>query len=99
MRVRIHRVPPSGVLEGVDLRPYVFKPGRLYEVDPMVAKVLLSGGYAESHLKADASDLPEQARACAKCGSQMTVIGQSKSPPLVHLQCGRCGYTSVHSLI
>src|SRR5215831_18129594 len=68
MRVRIRRVPPSPALEGVDLRPYSFREGRLYELDPPVARVLLSWGYADRHPKPEVSNLPQPARACSKCG-------------------------------
>lgn len=47
MKVRIHRVPPSRFLEGVDLGPERLQPGRLYELDPVIAGVLLVWGYAE----------------------------------------------------
>jgi ribosomal protein S27AE len=99
MRVRIRRLPPSPILEGVDLRPYTFREGRLYELDPPVAKVLLSWGYAERHPKATA-EVPAQARTCSKCGSSQTSItARSENPPLVHLKCGSCGYVSVHSMV
>jgi hypothetical protein len=41
MKVRIRRLPPSGVLEGVDLRPYKFRVGCEYECEPDVANVLI----------------------------------------------------------
>jgi ribosomal protein S27AE len=98
MRVRIRRVPQTQVLEGIDLRPFVFHEGRLYDVDPPVARVLLSWGYAERHPKVVAPPAAE-ARACSKCGSrQTTVMGQSQEPPLIHLSCGSCGFISVHPL-
>jgi len=100
MRVRIRHVPPSLVLEGVDLRPYSFREGRLYEVDPPVAKVLLSWGYAERQPRPQAAQLTVQPRACSKCGSaRTTVMAQSETPPLAHLHCGSCGYISVHPLV
>jgi hypothetical protein len=59
MKVRIRRVPPSHVLEGVDLRPYNFEEGRAYDVDPEVAKVLILWDYAElEHVHAEPK--PEQ---------------------------------------
>ena len=47
MRVRILRVPPSRTLEGVDLAPYRFEQGRTYDVDDVVARVLVVWSYAE----------------------------------------------------
>jgi hypothetical protein len=47
VRVRISRVPPSRVLEGVDLRDYRLQEGREYELDPRVAKILVAWNYAE----------------------------------------------------
>ncbi len=100
MRLRIRRVPPSGVLEGVDLRPFSFREGQLYEVDPPVARVLLAWGYAERHPSAVAMQLAIQPRSCSKCGSeQTTVMGQSENPPLAHVHCGNCGYISLHALL
>ena len=100
MRVRIRRIPPSPVLEGVDLRPYSFREGRLYEVDPPVAKVLLSWGYAERHPRAEAAQLTIPPRSCSKCGSaRTTVMGRSEAPPLAHVHCGSCGHISLHPLV
>jgi hypothetical protein len=88
------------LLEGVDLRPYSFREGRLYEVDPPVAKVLLSWGYAERHPRAQAAQPTIQPRTCSKCGSaRTTVMGQSEIPPLAHVHCASCGYLSVHPLV
>jgi hypothetical protein len=47
MKVRVLRVPPSLVLEGIDLRPYKLQEGNLYELEPQVAKVLIVWEYAE----------------------------------------------------
>ena len=47
MRVRISRVPPSRVLEGVDLRDYKLQEGHEYELDTRVAKILVAWNYAE----------------------------------------------------
>jgi len=47
MKVRVLRVPPSRALEGVDLRPYKFQEGHVYDLDPRVAKVLILWKYAE----------------------------------------------------
>ena len=47
MKVRILRVPPSRILEGVDLGPYRFDTGHLYELELHVAKVLVVWNYAE----------------------------------------------------
>jgi hypothetical protein len=47
MKVRIRRAPPSRVLEGVDLGPVKFEAGRVYDLEPRVAEVLLVRGYAE----------------------------------------------------
>ena len=47
MKVRILRVPPSQILEGVDVGPYGFERGRIYDVDDHVARVLVVWSYAE----------------------------------------------------
>ena len=47
MKVQIVRVPPSRTLEGVDLRPYHFEQGRIYDLDTRVATVLVVWDYAE----------------------------------------------------
>ena len=47
MKIRILRVPPSQVLEGVDLGPYRFDKGHIYELDVRVGTVLVVWGYAE----------------------------------------------------
>jgi hypothetical protein len=41
MRMWIRRVPPIRVLEGVDLRPYAFTEGQVYDLEPRVAHVLI----------------------------------------------------------
>ena len=46
MRVLLRRVPPSRVLEGVDLRPYAFTKGEVYDLEPRVANVLILWDYA-----------------------------------------------------
>ncbi len=46
-RVRIRRVPPTRVLEGVDVSAYGFRAGQVYELDTRVANVLLAWDYAE----------------------------------------------------
>jgi len=53
MKVRIRRLPPSAVLEGVDLRPYKFRVGCEYECEPDVANVLILWDCA------DVAKLPE----------------------------------------
>ena len=47
MKVRILRVPPSHTLEGIDLRPYRLKRGRVHDVDSQLATVLVLWEYAE----------------------------------------------------
>jgi hypothetical protein len=47
MKVRIERVPPTDVLEGIDLRPYHLRKGRVYELERRVGKVLVVWGYAQ----------------------------------------------------
>jgi hypothetical protein len=46
-RIRIKKVPPSGSLEGIDLRPYQFLEGQVYGVSARLAEVLIVWGYAE----------------------------------------------------
>ena len=46
MRVLLRRVPPSRVPEGVDLRPYAFTKGEVYDLEPRVANVLILWDYA-----------------------------------------------------
>jgi len=57
MKVRIRRMPPSRILEGVDLRPYEFQVGRVYECEPHVANVLILWDCA------DAAKQPEKSTA------------------------------------
>ena len=47
MKVRIERVPPTDVLEGIDLRPYQLRKGQVYELERRVGKVLVVWGYAQ----------------------------------------------------
>jgi len=47
MKVRVLRVPPSRVLEGIDLRPYKLQEGNVYDLEPQVATVLILWKYAE----------------------------------------------------
>jgi len=47
MKVRVLRVPPSRILEGIDLRPYKLQEGNVYELEPQVATVLILWKYAE----------------------------------------------------
>ena len=47
MRVRIVKVPPVYVLEGLDLRPYRLKPAVTRNLRSPVADVLIAWGYAE----------------------------------------------------
>jgi hypothetical protein len=47
MRVRIARVPPTEVLEGIDLRPLQLRKGKVYELERQVGKVLMVWGYAQ----------------------------------------------------
>jgi len=46
MRVLIKRVPPSRSLEGVDLLPYAFKEGHVYDLELRIANVLIAWEYA-----------------------------------------------------
>jgi hypothetical protein len=47
MLVRIVKVPPSGILEGLDLRPYKLRRSEIRELARPVADVLLAWDYAE----------------------------------------------------
>jgi hypothetical protein len=47
VKVRLLKVPPSRVLEGIDLRPYKLQEGNVYDLEPEVAKVLIVWKYAE----------------------------------------------------
>jgi hypothetical protein len=46
MRIRIRKVPPSE-LEGLDLRPFAFREGSVYDVGVRLAEVLIFLGFAE----------------------------------------------------
>jgi hypothetical protein len=46
MRVRIVKVPPASVLEGLDLRPYQLKPAETRNLRSPVADILIAWGYA-----------------------------------------------------
>ena len=58
MKVRVLRVPPSRALEGIDLRPYKFQEGTVYDLEPRVAKVLILWKYAER--VTDTADRPKR---------------------------------------
>ena len=63
MKVRIRRMPPSRILEGVDLRPYEFQVGRVYECEPRVANVLMlweCAEFAERPNKSNMRRTPEE---------------------------------------
>jgi hypothetical protein len=47
MKVRVLRVPPSRILEGIDLRPYNLRQGGVFDLEAPVAKVLIVWKYAE----------------------------------------------------
>ena len=47
MRVRIVKVPPAYVLEGLDLRPYRLKPAETRDLRSPVADILVAWGYAQ----------------------------------------------------
>jgi hypothetical protein len=47
MKVRVLRVPPSRILEGIDLRPYNLREGGVYDLESPVANVLIVWKYAE----------------------------------------------------
>jgi hypothetical protein len=47
MKVRIKRVPPTRILEGIDLRPYGLREGAVHDLEPRVAKLLILWDYAE----------------------------------------------------
>ncbi len=47
MRVRIVKVPPASILEGLDLRPYQLRAAQTRELARPVADVLVAWGYAE----------------------------------------------------
>jgi hypothetical protein len=47
MRVRIVKVPPASVLEGLDLRPFRLKPAETRNLRSPVANILVAWGYAQ----------------------------------------------------
>ena len=47
MRVRILKVPPAFVLEGLDLRPYRLQPAETRNLRSPVADILVAWGYAQ----------------------------------------------------
>jgi hypothetical protein len=47
MLVRIVKVPPAGILEGLDLRPYKLRRSEIRELARPVADVLVAWEYAE----------------------------------------------------
>ena len=51
MRVRIVKVPPAYVLEGLDLRPYRLKPAETRNLRSPVADILIAWGYAAPVLR------------------------------------------------
>ena len=55
MRVRIRRVPPTLVLEGVDLRGHRLREGHVYDLKIDEAVILLAWGYAEPACEPDDS--------------------------------------------
>jgi hypothetical protein len=48
MRVRIIKVPPASVLEGLDLRPLRLKLGETRELKDPIAGILVAWGYARA---------------------------------------------------
>jgi hypothetical protein len=52
MKVRVLRVPPSRILEGIDMRPFKLQEGGVYDLESRVAKVLIVWKYAEPVKKA-----------------------------------------------
>ena len=92
-RVRIRRVPPTGKLEGIDLAAYRFESGRIYDLKPHVAKVLLAWEYAElaNGSPMAPSDQSNGTCICPKCGSGTSAIGESETPRLIHYHCDHCG--------
>jgi hypothetical protein len=58
MKVRILRVPPARILEGVDLGPFQFERGHTYELESDVARVLVVWDYAERIGEHDPSPTP-----------------------------------------
>ena len=58
MKIRILRSPPARILEGIDLGPYRFEKGKIYELEPRVATVLIVWSYAERIGDSDPSFKP-----------------------------------------
>ena len=56
MRIRIRKVPPSGNLEGFDLRSHQFKAGKVYEVPSRLAEILILWGYSEPEMRGQNRD-------------------------------------------
>ena len=46
MRLRIVKLPPASVLEGLDLRPFKLKTGETRELPRAIADILTAWGYA-----------------------------------------------------
>jgi hypothetical protein len=46
-RIRIRKVPPTALLEGIDLRPYAFQEGDVQLVERRLALTLIVWGYAD----------------------------------------------------
>src|SRR5437868_6722407 len=55
-RIRIRTVPPSELLEGIDLRHYEFREGQVYEVGPRLGELLVACGYAEQERRPEERD-------------------------------------------
>jgi len=52
MRVRIVKVPPAFMLEGLDLRPFKLRPDETRNLRSPVAEILVAWGYAKPVLRA-----------------------------------------------
>jgi len=81
MSVRIRRVPPAGILEGVDLRPYAFEQGHAYDVDPYVARVLVLWDYASLehiHVNPEFGTVSEP-NICPRCQATNVLRTRSES--------------------
>jgi len=48
MRLRIVKLPPASVLEGLDLRPFKLKTGETRELPRAIADILTAWGYARA---------------------------------------------------
>jgi hypothetical protein len=46
VKIHIRKVPPTGWIEGIDLRHYQFCEGNVYELGPRLAQLLIVWGYA-----------------------------------------------------